>query len=167
MRTGRSMPAPRRQCCAAARRLPPPGAALALALLAICAACREQEDEGWTVEGDAPPAFMDEVRAAADATFEVAGLTDRRGWRGTVHVHPEAFDCLRDVTCNGTLAGPFDVRVVYDEAHGLGPQLGTTALEHELCHAALLRAGVDSSAGGAAEACAGAVVGRIRDAQGR
>lgn len=102
-----------------------------LTVMALAGACSprdcEREAHGWCVEGAAPGAFVEEVAAAVEAV----GI----GWPGSVAVEPAPFPCFAG-RCAGITVDAAHVVVAYDPSVGLGPGVGTTAIEHELCHAA-------------------------------
>lgn len=132
------------------RTLALPGVAV-LALLALgLAACGPgPAAHAWRIDGPAPEAFADE----ADAAIAAIGIS----WAGTVRVLPAPFPCAAG-TCAGEAYDLGHVAVAYAPELGLGPDVGSTALEHELCHAA----GWWTEAG--AVACASRTVAAIRGA---
>lgn len=116
------------------RRLASLPLVLALVVLggAACDASPCERPAGsWCVEGDAPAAFVAEVAAAAG----IIGAPLGGAFAGTVRVEAAPFAC-GSVLAAGCLVDARTVVVVYAPELGLGPEVGSTALEHELCHAA-------------------------------
>ena len=92
----------------------------------------------WDVYGDVPAAFRAEVQAAADVIRQQQGVPPER-WGGSVVI----CSSVEELGAYGLARGRHRVWVVYDGSTATIlwpgtsiPWPGTTALEHELCHAA-------------------------------
>lgn len=124
----------------------------ALALIALIAltACGQRQSHCSEVSSWAPAAFQAEAHAAE----EVLGACIQ------VNVEPEPWPCASETGRCAGQAMALGIRVLYNEALGFGPAIGTTALEHELCHAAFcLNYG---SCEAQADACAADLVAKVR-----
>lgn len=92
----------------------------------------------WNVvdtAGVVTEAYRTEIAVAADVIRLQEGV-DLEDWGGDVVVFPEPFPCIGGTHLCAGFMNPHEVKVAYAPALGLGPAPGSTALEHELCHAA-------------------------------
>jgi len=113
-------------------------------------------DGPWRVTGvPVPYQFEDEVAAAVDVLRDTRGLCG--GGEVKVHNHLIACDYYASGLCSGVCNNPLEVEVAFCvPGYALGPVIGTTALEHELCHAS----GVQSE--DRADACAREVTSQVK-----
>lgn len=99
----------------------------------LLAGCRPPCDSnryiaGWCVEGNVTPAYAAEIEA-------VANITNKHGEKLTVYDAPYSCGSISPSgLCDGSVGTLGDVAVVYNPELGLGPSVGSTALEHEFCH---------------------------------
>ena len=122
-------------------------------LLVGCNLC--PVDGPWRVTGaPVPYQFEDEVAAAVGVLQDTRGLCGG----GEVKVRDYVIPCdfYPSGLCAGVCYSPLDVEVSYVPAEGLGPEVGTTALEHELCHASGIHDEVKT------EACAREIIPKVK-----
>lgn len=111
-----------------------------VAALVTLAGCGPTYNHGWQLTGaPVPDAFAHEVEVAAEVIRAQEGVLHRE-WGGEIRIEPAPFPCPDGM---GLCAGWTDVAgshhtitIAYDEAVGLGPEVGTTAIIWELCNAA-------------------------------
>lgn len=101
-------------------------------------------DGRWEIVGEVPDAFRAEVEAAASVIQDQQAVPPGL-WGGTVFI----YDSVTDLDAWGRCVEDNLVLVVYNPAEGAGPEVGTTAIEHELCHAARRIVADDHSESGA------------------
>lgn len=112
-------------------------AILALAALACRSPCRP--DERWII-ADPDAVLTPAYRTEIDTALEVIRSQERvlhSEWCGTLTIRGDVFPCPDG---KGWCAGWGEVHniiVAYDPTKGLGPAIGTTALEWDTCNAAL------------------------------
>lgn len=99
----------------------------------------------------AGPACLRGIDVPAAFAEEVARASRKLGLTPTVEIHGSPFMCGARAAV-GCTWDPLHVEVTYAPDLGFGPAIGSTALEHELCHAA----GLMSES--AADACAALLV---------
>lgn len=113
--------------------------ALVLVTLFVLTGCEKLYGQGFEIrDPDAvlTEAYAAEIGIAADVIREQEGVLHRR-WGGVVTVVAEPFSCYGgEWTCNGWADDGHNITVVYAPDLGLGPAVGATAIEWELCNAA-------------------------------
>lgn len=97
-------------------------------------AAAAQAARAWVLrDGEGlPDAFRRELALAVETIAEQEAVPVDRWW-GFVQVCRSE----RALHAWGRSRGEHAVWVVYNEGEGAGPEPGTTAIEHELCHAAM------------------------------